>query len=365
MTSIRVFDYIEQYRQLEAEIRLAIERVLLSGKLILGSEVERFESAMAEALGGGHGVGVGNGTDALVLALRGLGVQPGDEVITVANTAVPTVSAIRQSGADVVFCDVDERSALLDLEQIEACFSNKTRAVVAVHLFGNVLDVPRLRAQIGSRPIAIVEDCAQAAGAALNGRPVGSLGDVSAFSFYPTKNLGAYGDGGLCFTADEALARVIRSLRMYGFEGSQHAEREGQNSRLDELQAAILNVKLPHLQSWVERRRQLAALYTAHLKPQIQRLQTTAGAAHAYHLFVVRVPGRDAVQRALAEVGIQTGIHYPCPIHRMRGYAFMNLPKGSLPVTERLSDEILSLPIYPELPQSQVERVIEALNRVV
>jgi dTDP-4-amino-4,6-dideoxygalactose transaminase len=224
--------------------------------------------------------------------------------------------------------------------------------------------VPRLAGLLAGRGIAILEDCAQAHGATLGGRPAGTMGAVGAFSFYPTKNLGAYGDGGLCFSADPELVRKMRRIRMYGFDGRYYAEMEGVNSRLDELQAAVLNVKLPHLADWVERRRALAALYDRLLPAAVRPLRPAAGVAHAYHLYVVRVPDRDRVRMALAERGIDTSIHYPFPIHLMRGYAFLGYAAGSLPVTEALATQVLSLPLYPELPDDAVRQVCRALREV-
>jgi aminotransferase EvaB len=361
---IPVFDYVRQYAAIEAEVLAAVRGVLAAGKLILGPQCTAFEQAFATTLGGGHAVGVGNGTDALTICLRALGVGSGAEVVTVANTAVPTVSAIRAAGATPVFCDVDPRTCLMDLGKLPACLTAKTRAVVPVHLFGNAVDVERLRQTIGARDVKVIEDCAQAHGTGLSGRPVGTFGEAAAFSFYPTKNLGAYGDGGLCFSRDERLAATMRSIRMYGFEGHYYSEREGINSRLDELQAAILNVKLPRLNAGVARRRAIAARYDAALSPRIERVAVGAGAEHAYHLYVVKVVDRDRVRQRLAELGIGTGIHYPFPIHRMRGYAFLGYAAGSLPATEALAERVLSLPMFPELTDGEVDEACRALNQV-
>lgn len=360
--NVPMFDYLAQFRALEPEFRSAIDRVLGSGLLILGPEVEAFEREMAAQLGPGQVVGVNSGTDALVLALTALGVGAGDEVITVANTAVPTVSAIRELGAVPVFCDIDPTTCLLDVGAVRT--TAKTRAVVAVHLYGNCVDITALRAKVGDH-IAIVEDCAQAHGASWRDRPAGTMGDAAAFSFYPTKNLGAYGDGGAVYCADPARAAVIRSLRMYGFEGQYYAEREGRNSRLDPIQAAILRVKLPHLGAAVARRRAIAAQYDRLLSPSVKRVVAAPDVAHGYHLYVVRVPERERLRTALRERGIQTGVHYPHPIHLMRGYAFLGYTPGSLPETERAADEVMSLPLYPELDDAAVEYVATTLNQLV
>ena len=363
MRQIRVFDYLEQYRALESDLHAAMRRAIESGRIILGPEIESFEQEFGEFLGGAIlCIGVANGTDAIAIILRALGVGNGDEVVTVSNTAVPTVSAIREVGATPVFCDVDEKTCLMDFHLLTECLTERTKAVIPVHLFGNVVDIPRVREIAGDRGIAIIEDCAQAHGAALHGAMVGTMGDAAAFSFYPTKNLGAYGDGGLCATRDEQLAAKIRSIRMYGFEGLYYAEREGVNSRLDELQAAILRVKLAHLSEYVESRRRIAAIYDAMLPEAARPVATTDGARHAENLYVVRIADRDDVKAELAAAGIGTGIHYPFPIHLMRAYEFLGHKSGDLPVTERLAGEILSLPMYPELPTADAEHVCTALR---
>jgi dTDP-4-amino-4,6-dideoxygalactose transaminase len=367
--SIRVFDYLAQYHELQHELLAAVRRVFDSGSLILGPEVNAFEREFAAFLGPDmHGVGVANGTDTIALILRALGIGPGDEVITVANTEVPTVSAIRQAGATPVFCDVDADTCLLDLDRVAACLTAKTRAVIPVHLFGNVVDVPRLRALLDAEKrsdVKLVEDCAQCHGAVLatsdGDRMAGTFGDASAWSFYPTKNLGAYGDGGLCAVRDPALAATLRSVRMYGFEQHYYAEREGVNSRLDELQAAILRVKLRWLPQHIQRRRELARLYDGALPDTVTPVRTAPNARHAYHLYVVRTPDRDRLRQKLHDRGIGTGIHYPHPIHLMRGYAFLDHAAGSLPVTERLAGELLSLPMYPELPPADARVVAAAI----
>lgn len=363
MNRIRMFDYQAQYATLKDEILAAVQRVLASGQLILGPEGKAFEEEFAAFLGGsGACVGVNSGTDALVVALMALGVGHGDEVITVANTAVPTVSAIRAVGAIPVFCDVEESTCLMDLEQVPGCITQKTRAIIPVHLFGNVVDVPRLKKLLAGQAIRIVEDCAQCHGATLRGAMAGTFGDISAFSFYPTKNLGAYGDAGLCWSADAALVADLRRIRMYGFEGRYYAEREGINSRLDEVQAAILRVKLRRLPEWIGRRRCLAALYANSLPRGVERQAVAEGTLHSYHLYVVKAQARDHVRESLDRRGIDTGIHYPFPIHRMRGYAFLGYAEGALPRTEELAGQLLSLPLYPELSDESVRRVCAALT---
>ena len=360
-----MFDYLKQYNQIKHEIISEIEKVLESGQLILGDNVKLFESKFSNFLGAqGKSVGVNSGTDALVVALMACGVGRGGEVITTSNTAVPTVSAIRMVGATPVFCDVDESTALMDLEQVQICLSIKTKAIIPVHLFGNVVDINYLKNIILGKDIAIIEDCAQAHGASLNGEMAGTLGDASAFSFYPTKNLGAFGDAGLCYSTNQHLYNKMRKIRMYGFNNEPYAEIEGINSRMDEVQAAILNVKLPYLESSIKQRRSLADYYNKLLDPRIERFSVKTGVKHAYHLFVIRLHNRDYIKHTLAEQGILTGIHYPCPIHLMRGYKFLGYKQGDLPVTESLSTELLSLPIYPGLSKNSVKQVCDALNSI-
>ncbi|MCZ6783314.1 MAG: DegT/DnrJ/EryC1/StrS family aminotransferase [Proteobacteria bacterium] len=365
MKPVVMFDAVAQVRALRGEIDEAIGRVLESGRFLLGEEVTRFERDFAAYLGGGGaGVAVSSGTDALELALRALGVESNHEVVTVPNTAVATVSAIRQLGARPVLCDVDPITGLMDLEKLAACLSDATRAVVPVHLYGNMVDVPALRAALGDRSatISIVEDCAQAHGALLGEQLAGTLGDAAAFSFYPTKNLGALGDAGLCYSADPEVVRAVRSLRRYGIEDAAGARREGINSRMDEIQAAILSVKLRHLDTYLTRRRTLAARYDERLDPAIPRIPAAEGVTHAYHLYGVRLRGREAAQERLAQAGVGTAVHYPVPVHRMPAYAFLGYEPGSLPAAERWAEEVLSLPLYPELADADVDRVAAAVN---
>lgn len=364
MSGVPMFDYLAQYTSLRSEVLAGLDAVIQSGRLILGEQGRRFEEGFATYLGGQvSAVGVNSGTDALVVILMAMGIGPGDEVITVANTAVPTVSAIRMAGATPVFCDIDPDTALMDLEALPALLTDRTAAVIAVHLFGNMVDMPRLRSLVAPRGVRVVEDCAQAHGASLHGALAGTLGDAAAFSFYPTKNLGAYGDAGLAVSADADLVREMKRIRMYGFDESYYAEREGINSRLDEVQAAVLNIKLPHLAAAVQRRREIAARYDRALDAHVVRVRTAPGVLHARHLYVVRVAERERLRAALADDGIATGVHYPHPIHLMRGYGFLGQGPGSLPQTERLAQEVLSLPMYPELPDDAVDKVVEAIHR--
>jgi aminotransferase EvaB len=359
---IRMFDYRSELQHIRADVLASVERVLDSGMLILGPEVEAFEKSLAETLGGGHAVGVANGTDALIVNMLARGVKAGDEVVTVANTAVPTANAIQRVGAVPVFCEIDPRTGLMDIDSALAQVGPKTRAIIPVHLYGNAVDVPRLMAKLGRDDVFVLEDCAQAQGATLSGRAIGSFGHASAFSFYPTKNLGAYGDGGACFTRDAAHADKLRECRRYGFTKRDYAGGPGLNSRLDELHAAILSVKLARLADSIRARRRLAAVYDAELPSHVQRMETTPGCEHAYHLYVVAVDDRDAVAEKLAAAGIETGVHYRYPLHTMPGFAEARVAAGGLPQTERHTSRILSLPLHPNLSEPDVRRVCEALQ---
>lgn len=361
MTRIKMFDYLAELTEIHAQVLSAVDGVLRSGFLILGPEVERFEASVAQWLGGGHAVGVASGTDALIVAMLSRDIGPGDEVITVANTAVATANAITRVGANPVFCEIDEETKLMDLTRLDALITKRTRAVIPVHLYGNAVDVPQLRERLVGREIFILEDCAQAMGARLNGKAIGTLGDAAAFSFYPTKNLGAYGDGGLCFTKDAALADIMRQTRRYGFSERDYAARTGMNSRLDELHAAILSVKLPLLERNNATRRRLADVYDRELPSSIHRVRTSTGCEHARHLYVIEVDDRRAVVARLAHAGVDTGVHYAHPLHVMPGFRGSRTPDGGLPVTERACERVLSLPLHPALSEADVVAVSRAV----
>jgi dTDP-4-amino-4,6-dideoxygalactose transaminase len=353
-----------QYRTHKAAIEAAISRVLESGNYVLGSEVESFEHAFAEYCGVAHAIGVGSGTDALILALRSLGVGPGDEVITVSHTALATVAAIIATGATPFLVDVDAVSYTIDPARIEEAVTAKTRAIVAVHLYGQPVDLDGICVIVKRHGLKVVEDCAQAVGAHSHGRKVGSIGDVACFSFYPTKNLGAIGDGGMLTTVSAALASRVRRLHQYGWNESRETEDVGVNSRLDPLQAAILGAKLPHLDADNARRAAIAARYTEGLSDLPLTLPATReGCAHVHHLYVIACDERDALIEHLRGHGIGSGIHYPVPVHLHKGYAErVRVPEAGLPVTERLVGRIVSLPIYPELGAAEVEGVIAAIR---
>jgi dTDP-4-amino-4,6-dideoxygalactose transaminase len=356
---------VAHYRAHKEGIQAAITRVLESGDYVLGAEVENFERAFADYCGAAHAISVGNGTDALVLALRGLGVGAGDEVITVSHTALATVAAIIASGATPVLVDVEEKSYTINPTRIEEAIGPRTRAIVAVHLYGRPADLDAIHVIAGKHRLRLVEDCAQSAGARYQGRRTGSIGDVGCFSFYPTKNLGAIGDGGAIVTSDSEVAERVRRLRQYGWNEARKTDYVGVNSRLDPLQAAILNFKLPRLDADNARRTAIARHYTQGLDGLPLVVPTTDNAAeHVYHLYVINCDNRDALASHLSKQGVGSAIHYRVPTHRHNGYAeSVRVPSGRLAVTDRVVDRILSLPIYPELSDGEVDQVIASIRQ--
>ena len=361
---IRRCDLVPQYRAYQAEIDAAIHEVLASGRYVLAEQVARFEESFARYLGVAYAIGVGNATDGLTLALRAVGVEPGDEVITTPFTAIPTVSAIVDAGATPLFVDVCPDSFLLDGEQVAAALTARTRAVVPVHLFGNVVDVERLRDVVGPA-MPIVEDAAQAHGSTLRGRHVGTMGTCGVFSFYPTKNLGGYGDGGAVVTNDGAVAERIRLLRNYGMVDKDHIVTHGTNSRLDELQAAVLRVKLAHLDEMNARRHAIAARYAAEVDPALLAWQRISdGVTSNYHVLAALCRrAREPLVRYLDDAGIQTNVYYPLPLYRQDALRELCRHQPPLPHVEALCERILALPLYPELPAAEQSAVIAALNR--
>lgn len=364
--AVNVWGYLSEYEAEREEILAAVESVLRSGKLILGPNVAAFEEEFAAYCGAQYGVGCDNGTNAVMLALLALGLAPGDEVVTVANTAVPTVSAIVSAGGLPRFVDIDPATYLMDTARLEAAVTPRTRAIVAVHLFGQCVAMEAVRAVADRHGLLVVEDCAQSHGAARHGRVAGSLADAAAFSFYPTKILGTYGDGGMVLTDREDVAAKLKKLRFYGMEKTYYALEHGFNARLDELHAAILRGKLRHLPGYVARRRELAARYDAALADTSLTLPVTApGNEHAYYLYVARHPARDAVMAGLKERGVNVNISYPWPIHTMTGYTHLGYKEGDLPETERAAKEIFSLPMYPSLTNAEQDVAIAALHEVL
>ncbi|MFD3762267.1 DegT/DnrJ/EryC1/StrS family aminotransferase [Streptomyces sp. NPDC058622] len=367
-----VWDYLPEYETERKDILDAVETVFASGRLVLGDSVRGFEEEFAAYHGLAHCVGVDNGTNAVKLALEAFGVGRGDEVITVSNTAAPTVVAIDGTGATPVFVDVRASDHLMDADLVEAAITPRTKAIVPVHLYGQCVDMDPLRRLADQHGLVLVEDCAQAHGARRDGRLAGTTGDAAAFSFYPTKVLGAYGDGGAVLTGRTEADGNLRRLRYYGMEEVYHVERTpGHNSRLDEVQAEILRRKLTRLDTYIADRRAVARRYAEGLGDlcgpgALELPEVTPGNEHVYYVYVVRHPRRDDVIRALKERhDIALNISYPWPVHTMRGFAHLGVPVGSLPVTERLAGQIFSLPMYPSLGTDVQDRVIAALRDVL
>jgi dTDP-4-amino-4,6-dideoxygalactose transaminase len=355
------------YRAHRRAIDAAVRRVLASGRYVLGPEVLAFEAEFAAWVGVAHGVGVASGTDAIELALRACGVGRGELVFTVSHTATATVAAIERSGATPVLVDVDARTLTLDPERLDEAVRRapgRPRAVVPVHLYGHPCDMPAILDVARRHDLVVVEDCAQAHGAERDGRRAGTFGHMAAFSFYPTKNLGALGDGGMVVSADAGLAERVRALREYGWKERYVSSLSGVNSRLDELQAAVLRVRLARLDGDNARRAELAEAYRAGLSDGAVALpESPPGCRHAWHLFVVRTPERELLRRHLEREGVGTAVHYPVPVHLQPAYrASLRDPSG-LARTERAAREVLSLPLYPELAAEDARSVVAAVRR--
>ena len=364
---VNVWEYLSEYEDERSDLLDAVDAVFGSGRLVLGASTTAFEREFADFHGRRHGVGVDNGTNALVLALQALGIGRGDEVITVSNTAAPTVVAICAVGAHPVFVDIDPETYLMDVEQLSEAISERTRCVLPVHLYGQAVDMGSILAVAAENDLAVLEDCAQAHGAIHQGQMVGSFGDAAAFSFYPTKVLGAYGDGGAVLVDTDEYHSSLRRLRYYGMGDEYHVEQlPGYNSRLDEVQAEILRRKLKRLGRYISSRQRIARRYTSELDHNgLQVPKVAPGNNHVYYLYVVRHAQRDEILSKLKERDIFLNISYPTPVHQMRGFAHLGLGSGSLPVTERASGEIFSLPMYPSLPDAKLTRVIDELGGIL
>ena len=361
--SIPQFDLSDQYAAVGAEIRTAIDRVLSSQQFVLGREGAAFEEEIAVLCGVAHGVGVASGTDALILALRACGVQAGDEVLLPTYTFVATGSAVSALGAKPVFVDIRPETYNLDPSELERRVTSRTRAIIAVHLYGLAADMDPILAFAKSRKLPLIEDCAQAIGALYKSRRAGSFGDAACFSFYPTKNLGAYGDAGMVVSNSAELAAHLGTLRNHGQTAKYRSSEPGWNSRLDEMQAAVLRVKLRHLAEWQGTRRSHAAEYTHLLQqvPGIMPPHEPEGLEHVYHQYTIRTEQRDALQRHLAARRIGTTVYYPYPLHLQPLYAHVGHRAGDFPHAERAAQEVLSLPMYPELRKDQIAHVVEAI----
>lgn len=360
--NIPLVDLHAQYLSIKPEINNAIQTVLDHGGYILGPEVTAFESAFAGYCTAKHAVSVASGTDAIHLILRALGIGPGDEVILPSFTFVATALGVTLAGATPVLVDVRREDALIDPSLIENAITPRTKAILPVHLYGRCCDMKSIREIADRHGLKVVEDAAQAHGALYQGNRAGSLGDAAAFSFYPGKNLGAYGDGGAITTSDDALAEHLRLLRNWGSRIKYHHEEPGLNSRLDTIQAAILNVKLGHLDGWNARRVQWAALYNKML-PGCGQPQNDDNGSPIYHIYAIRVKNRDSILKQLNQKGIGAGIHYPFPVHRLNAYK--DLAVGTFPESEAWAAEELSLPMYAELTEQQIEFVVSELRPLI
>jgi aminotransferase EvaB len=361
--SVRFWDYRSEYFEIRDKVLQAADDVFKSGWLILGERVLTFETDWAKYSGVAHGAGVNSGTDALFLALKALDVGPGDEVITVANTAIPTVSAIESTGARTRFVDTDPDTYLMDPEKLEAAMGPKTRCILPVHLYGQCANMDAINNIAQANELPVLEDCAQSHGATQNGRTAGSMGEVGAFSFYPTKVLGAYGDAGMVISDNGELVDKVRRLRAYGISDANNATEHGYNSRLDEFQAAILSVKLPLLEGWITERQRLAGVYSERLSGLPLSLPVIAdGNQHVFYAYVVRHPERARLIEALDGEGIQVNISYPHPISLMAGYRHLGYGEGDLPETERACSEVFSLPLYPGLTAEDQDAVCTSLR---
>ena len=361
-------DLTRQYRRIEGEILSAQKRVLEKGHFILGEEVSSFEEEFARYCGVRYGVGVGSGTDALFLALKAAGIGKGDEVITVSHSFIATALAVSWTGAKPVFVDIDPEVYTMDPTRLEDFLKRRKRsrvkAILPVHLYGHPAEMEAIKEIAHRYHLMVIEDACQAHGAEVEGRKAGSFGRLSCFSFYPTKNLGAYGDGGMVVTNEKKYYERLRLLRRYGEKRKYEHVSKGWNSRLDEMQAAILRVKLTHLDQWNGERRKRALIYkrmleNTEVRCPVEKEQTR----HVYHLFVIQTRKRNTLQIFLKEKGIETLIHYPVPIHLQKAYAELGYRRGDLPVTEKVSHEILSLPFYPELTNEEMKEVQEELRK--
>lgn len=363
---IPILDLKRQYASLQSELEATVLDVMASGGYVLGPRVERFEQAVADYLGARHAIGVANGSDALFLALKALGIGPGDEVITTCMSYIATSEAIVRTGATPVFVDIEADTFNIDLSKLELAITSNTKALLPVHLFGQALDMDSLMALAQHHNLKVVEDCAQAIGATWNGKAVGTFGDAGCFSFFPTKNLGAAGDGGLITTNCPELNQTLRMIRVHGAKDRYDHVRDGINSRLDAIQAAILQVKLPYIDNYNQGRLAAAQRYAAGLAdvPDVSCPTTKDGASHVFHQYTLRVPAdkRDSLRDYLANQQIASMIYYPIPLHRQGTHKKFGYEAGSMPVAEQVAKEVLSLPMFPELTEDETSRVVQAIR---
>lgn len=364
---IPFLDLKAQYRQIAAEVLPPIVEAMENGMFIGGSQVASFENEFAAFCESKYCIGVNSGTDALRFALMALGTGPGDEVITVPNTFIATSEAISQAGATPVFVDIDSKTCNIDVNLIEGAITAKTRAILPVHLYGQPADMDPILDLADRKNLLVIEDACQAHGATYKGRKAGSMGAAGCFSFYPGKNLGAFGDAGAVVTRNKAVAEKISMLRDHGQSRKYVHNMEGYNGRLDALQAAALRVKLKHLPAWNEARRRNAKLYDRLLSdiPGVEVVKEAEFTESVYHLYVIQIENREGMQAHLAEKGVATGLHYPIPLHLQKAYTARGYVKGSFPVTERIAERLLSIPMYPELTEAQIAYVVDCIAEFV
>ncbi len=355
-------DLKQQCQGIKEEVLAEISQVLDGMQLFLGKNVQAVESKFAAHCGTEFGIGVGSGTDALHVALRACGIGPGDEVITVSHTFIATVEAIILAGARPVLVDIDADTFTMDPAQIESRITNRTKAIIPVHLYGHPADMDPIMELAKTYNLKVIEDACQAHGAEYKGRRTGSLGDIGCFSFYCTKNLGGYGEGGIITTSDPELAKMCRMIRDHGQNAKYYHSMMGLNARLDEIQAAVLNIKIPHLPDWTEKRRNIARAYNTGLPQNLTKPIEMSWAKHVYHVYSVRTPDREQLREWLGNKGIGTGMHYPVPVHLQEAWRNYGGDNYSLPVTEKAVGEILSLPMYPELTDEEVRYVCESIQ---
>lgn len=361
---VPMVDLKRQFQEIKSELFSMLTEVLESSQYILGPKVSEFEKNIAAYHGVSEAVGVASGTDALHLAIDGFGIEKGDEVITTPFTFFATVEAILYTGALPVFVDVEPDTFNIDTSQIEAKITEKTKAILPVHLFGHMADMEEIMKLAKKHRLRVIEDCAQSFGAEFKGGKAGSFGDAGCFSFYPSKNLGGYGDGGIITLNDSAIAERIRKLRNHGSKGSYLHDRIGYNSRLDEIQAALLLVKFKRIDEYNRRRRQKAAFYTELLSEKVKCPAEKDGVYHVFHQYTIMSPKRGEIQESLKEKGIASVVYYPMPLHLQEALTFLGFKKGDFPVTERVAKEVLSLPIYPELEESTIREICEIIRNV-
>ncbi len=360
---IPLLDLVTQYQSIKPEIDAAIQDVLNSGKFIIGPNEKAFEKEIADYLGVKHAIGLASGTDALIIALRAAGVGPGDEVIVPAYTFFATAGAVLNVGATPVFVDINPETYLINIDLLDDALTNKTRAIIPVHLYGQAVDMDEIGSFAKEHNLIVIEDNAQAFGAEYKGRKTGSIGDFGCLSFFPSKNLGGYGDGGMLVTNDDELARLARMLRTHGWQKKYFPELLGYNSRLDEIQAAILRVKLKYVDQWNEGRRKVANWYDKELNGfGIQPPVVAPNRVHVYHLYMVRFEQREQVQQALKAAGIASDIYYPQPLHQCKPCHGLPIPSKGLPVSEQASKELLALPMYSGLRQDQVDYITSKIR---